>query len=251
MNTVGPPVRGGHHGIMAVARYDGHADWYDTTFRHLADGSAGLLAALLGPPDPANPLCVDIGCGTGLHTAAVRSGGHTVVGVDLSADQLRVASARNPLVVRADAARLPLPDDSVGAVVMTFTHTDVDDFPAVVAEAARVLRPGGRLAYIGLHPSYVGAFADRHGEAADHLLTFTAGYGNEHLHIDPTGRFPIRSRVGARNLTLTTFLGAFLAQRTLSLTEFTELDTDMRPWRVESADGRIVPWNLAVLAVAR
>ncbi|HEX5114137.1 MAG TPA: class I SAM-dependent methyltransferase [Pseudonocardiaceae bacterium] len=236
---------------MGVARYDGHADWYDTTFRHLADGSAGLLAALLGRPDPAHPLCVDIGCGTGLHTAAVRSAGHTVLGVDLSADQLRVAFARNPLVVRADAARLPLPDHCAGAVVMTFTHTDVDDFSGVVAEAARVLRPGGRLVYIGLHPAYVGAFVDRHGEAADRRLTFSVGYGDEQRHVDPTGRFPVRSRVGARNLTLATFLGAFLAQPSLSLVGLTELDTEMRPWRVESVDGRIVPWNLAVTAVGR
>src|SRR6202000_466184 len=106
----------------------------------------------------------------------------------------------------ADGARRPLPDDSVGAVVMTFTHTDVDDFPAVVGEAARVLRSGGRLVYIGLHPAYVGAFVDRDGEVAGRAVTFAAGYGDEELHVDPTGRFPIRSRVGARNLTLSTFL---------------------------------------------
>ncbi|HKN97635.1 MAG TPA: class I SAM-dependent methyltransferase [Pseudonocardiaceae bacterium] len=235
---------------MTTAWYDGHADWYDTTFRHFADDSATLLAELLGPPDPADPLCVDVGCGTGLHTAAVLARGHTVLGVDLSADQLRVASARNPRVVLADAARLPLPNRSVGAVTMTFTHTDVDDFPAVVGEAARVLRPGGRLVYIGLHPAYVGAFVDRHDETADGTLTLIPGYGDEHLRVDPTGRFPVRSRVGARNLTLTTFLGAFLAQHTLRLTSVTELDTAMRPWRPDATDGRVVPSNIAVTAMA-
>jgi SAM-dependent methyltransferase len=232
---------------MGTARYDGYADWYDTTFRHYADGSATLLADLLGPPDPAHPVCVDVGCGTGLHTAAVRARGHTVVGVDLSADQLRIAATRNPLVARADATRLPLPDGVAGAVTMTFTHTDMDDFPAAVTEAARVLRPGGRLVYIGLHPAYVGAFVNRHDESADRTLTFTAGYGDEDLHIDPTGRFPIRSRVGARNITLATFLGAFLPM--LRLVGVTELDTDLRPWRPVRDDGRIVPWNLAVTAV--
>jgi ubiquinone/menaquinone biosynthesis C-methylase UbiE len=34
---------------------------------------------------------------------------------------------------------------SRGLVAMTFIHTDVDDFPAAVGEAARVLRSGGRL----------------------------------------------------------------------------------------------------------
>ena len=232
------------------ARYDGHADWYDATFRRYSDedGSAGVLARLLGPADRGDPVCLDIGCGTGLHFAAVERLGHTVVGVDLSADQLRVAATRNPRVVRADAGRLPLADASVPAVVMTFIHTDVDDFPRVVGEAARVLRPGGRLVYVGLHPAYVGPFLDRQGETGDRELRLAPGYGDERLHHDPSGRFPVRSRVGSRSLTLETFLGAFLAQPTLRLTSLVELDTGLRPWLAGPGDGRVVPWNLAVTA---
>lgn len=235
---------------MVDARYDGHADWYDTTFRRYGDGSAGLLAELLGPADPGDPLCLDVGCGTGLHFAAVEARGHTVVGVDLSADQLRVAAARNPRVVRADAGRLPLADASVPAAVMTYIHTDVDDFSRVVGEAARVLRPGGRLVYLGLHPAYVGPFLDRRDELDRHELRLAAGYGDERLARDPTGRFPVRSRVGSRSLTLATFLGAFLAQPVLRLTSVVELDTGLRPWHPEPGDGRVVPWNLAVTARA-
>jgi SAM-dependent methyltransferase len=224
------------------ARYDGHAEWYDTTFRGLGDesGSAGLLGRLLGPADVDRYLCLDVGCGTGLHFAAVAARGYTVVGVDLSADQLRIAASRNVRIVRADAARLPLPDASVPAVVMTFIHTDVDDFPATVAEAARVLRPGGRLIYLGLHPGYVGAFADRQAEGESHEVRIGVGYGDERLRRDASGRFPVRSRVGARNLTLQTLVGAFLNQQTLRLTSLVELDTAMRPWRSEPRDGRVV-----------
>ncbi|MFI5916422.1 class I SAM-dependent methyltransferase [Dactylosporangium sp. NPDC051541] len=231
-----------------AARYDGHADWYDTRFRNLGDESAALLAALLGPADPADPACLDIGCGTGLHFSAVAAGGHRIIGLDLSADQLRIAAGRDPHVIRADAAHLPLPDASFPAIVMTFIHTDVDDFAAVVAEAARVLRPGGRLVYLGPHPAFVGAFAARQDEPEHGAVRFEPGYGDERLRRDPTGRFPIRSRVGARNLTLTTFLGAFLAQPDLRLTSVRELDTAMRPWPPPSSDGRILPWNIAVTA---
>jgi hypothetical protein len=44
--------------MVVRARYDGHADWYDTTFRKLGDqhGSAGLLARLLGPTDSHEPV---------------------------------------------------------------------------------------------------------------------------------------------------------------------------------------------------
>jgi hypothetical protein len=60
----------------------------------------------------------------------------------------------------------------------------------------------------------------------------------------------MRSRVGARYLTLGTFLGAFLAQDKLRLSSVAELDTDMQPWRADAGDGRVVPWNIAVTARA-
>jgi SAM-dependent methyltransferase len=235
---------------MRIARYDGYADWYDTTFAHLADddSSAGLLADLLGPADPHDPLCLDLGCGTGLHFRAVQAAGYTVVGVDVSRDQLRLAAARSPRVIQADAGRLPVRDHSVPAVTMTFTHTDLDDFAATVGEATRVLRPGGRLVYVGLHPAYLGPFVDRSDEAQQGELRFGPGYGDEDHQYDPTGRFIVRSRVGARNLTLTTLLGAFLAQSRLRLNSIMELDTHLRPWQPVPSDGRIVPWNLAITA---
>ncbi|GAA2374449.1 class I SAM-dependent methyltransferase [Dactylosporangium salmoneum] len=237
---------------MSHARYDGHADWYDATFHRYGapTGSAGLLAELLGPPAPDDPACLDVGCGTGLHFAAVRARGHRVVGVDLSADQLRLAAARTDLVIRADARRLPFPAGHFPSVCMTFVHTDVDDFPAAVSEVVRVLRPGGRLVYLGLHPAFVGAFLPRQTEPEDQELRLSPGYGDEGLRHDPTGRFPVHSRVGSRNLTLATFLNAFLSQPALRLESLQELDTTMRPWQPAPADGRIVPWNLALTARA-
>ena len=236
--------------MVVQARYDGHADWYDTTFGSLGDedGSAGLLARLLGKARPDDPVCLDVGCGTGLHFAAARANGHRVVGVDVSADQLRLAASRDAQVIRADARRLPFADASFPAVIMTFIHTDVDGFRDAVGEAARVLRPGGLLVYLGVHPAYVGSFVDRTAEAADRQVRISPGYGDERRHRDPTGRFPMRSRVGARYLTLATFLGAFTAQPLLRLASIEELDTRMRPWQPEPSDGRVIPWNIAVTA---
>ena len=83
----------GQDGHVAAARYDGHANWYDATFGFLGaeTGSGGLLGRLLGSADPDGLVCLDIGCGTGLYFRAVQGTGYTVIGVDVSADQLRVA----------------------------------------------------------------------------------------------------------------------------------------------------------------
>lgn len=235
-----------------TARYDGHAAWYDDTFAVYADTdhAAGFLSRLVGPAPASSSLCLDIGCGTGLLLPGLRDLGWRVVGMELSADQLRRAAWRHRPLVQADARRLPVADRSADLVTMTFTHTDVDDFPTAIAEACRVLRGGGRLALIGVHPAYVGAFVDRSTEREDRSLTLAPGYGNEDLQVDPTGVFPVRSRVGARNLTLGTLIGAFVVQPRLRLAQIHELDTLLRPWSSDATDGRIAPWNLALVAEA-
>jgi SAM-dependent methyltransferase len=46
-------------------------------------------------------------------------------------------------------------------VVSLLTHTDLDHPEAAFAEAARVLRQGGRLSYVGTHPCFVTPFVER------------------------------------------------------------------------------------------
>jgi SAM-dependent methyltransferase len=50
----------------------------------------------------------------------------------------------------------PFEDESFDAAISVWTHTDVGDFRATVAEVARVLRPGTPFVYIGGHPCFVG-----------------------------------------------------------------------------------------------
>lgn len=235
---------------MTPARYDGHADWYDETFRRYGDddGSAGALARLVGSPQRPGQVCLDVGCGTGLHGPALRRLGWRVAGLDLSADQLRLARPRADAVLLADAARLPFADASVPSVVMTFVHTDLDDFPAAVAAAARVLAPGGRLVHLGVHPCFVAGSVDRTDEPDTGRVQLGPGYGQEGRRHDPSGRFPMRARFGVRYLSLGTLLRAFLDRPELRLTGVEELDSGLRPWRPDPQDGRVVPWNLAITA---
>src|SRR6266516_3382040 len=123
------------------ARYDGLADWYDARFVTGAEPHQPGLLDLLGP---GSGRCLDIGCGTGRNFETIRGSGRTVVGLDVSADQLRLARTRTdgPLMV-ADAGVLPFADESFDAVMVMWISTDVDDFGKVLREATRVLQPGG------------------------------------------------------------------------------------------------------------
>jgi SAM-dependent methyltransferase len=145
--------------MTTVARYDGLADWYDERLTDFVRRGTAPLIELLGD-GPGR--CLEMGCGGGVHPPAIAAAGWSVVGLDVSRDQPRVARRSVPApprLVLADAARLPFSGGAFDAVVAVFIHTDVDDWPAVLAEARRVLRPGGRLVYVGTHPCFVGPFS--------------------------------------------------------------------------------------------
>jgi SAM-dependent methyltransferase len=92
---------------------------------------------------------VDLASGSGPVARELARPGRTVVGVDLSGAELRLATRRGagPLV-RADARALPFRDGSVDVVTSALGLVVVQPLPAVLAEIARVLRPGGVLAAI-------------------------------------------------------------------------------------------------------
>ena len=231
------PVGGSSLRLMApaVARYDGHADWYDEVFSAFASGEdAVYVRQALGPGD--GGVCLDVACGTGLRAHAVRDAGWSPVGFDISADQLRLARHRLGGVARADACFLPVRDESVTVALGAYFHTDVEDFASVVADIAHCLRPGGRFVYVGLHPCFIGPFVDRTNEGNEETLTFTAGYGARGWRRgsgDGTGTW---ARVGGHHKTLGTFLEAF-----------TKAPLIVRAVHELSGSGVVLPRNLAVI----
>ena len=90
---------------------------------------------------------VDLGCGTGDMCELAAATGARVIGIDFAAQMLTHARARRvpAQLVRADAAELPLPSASATAVTSAFALRNFVSISAVVQEAARILRPGGRL----------------------------------------------------------------------------------------------------------
>jgi SAM-dependent methyltransferase len=194
------------------ARYDGIADWYEREFRTspLAGVERETVLRLLGEGPG---MLLDVGCGTGVHTAEMSRHGWAVTGVDVSEDMLQRARERGLEVLRADAAALPFDDESFDAVVSMWTHTDVDDFDSVVREIARVLRRHGPLVYLGAHPCFVGPHS--RFVSAEGVPVLHAGYYWQTVrYTDAPGisSAGLRAKVGATHLPLGLFLQAFLGE---------------------------------------
>lgn len=189
------------------AAYDRIADWYENQFlANQRDDPVGVDRALRDLLGRGTGGCLEIGCGTGVHAARVRELGWTPVGIDVSAGMLRHAEGRLPTAC-ADAARLPIRDGSVPAVIAVMVHTDMPEYPAVVREVTRVLRPGGVFTHIGVHPCFCGGFADR-GEPD--AVVIRPGYLTGHWTKRSWTGQGLRDKVGATHLPLPDLLHAFL-----------------------------------------
>jgi ubiquinone/menaquinone biosynthesis C-methylase UbiE len=92
---------------------------------------------------------LDAGCGAGRPVAETLAEDYDLVGLDISREQVRLASERVPdeSFVQGDMAALPLADESVDAVAAyhSVIHVPSTEHPAVAREFARVLQPNGVL----------------------------------------------------------------------------------------------------------
>jgi demethylmenaquinone methyltransferase/2-methoxy-6-polyprenyl-1,4-benzoquinol methylase len=89
----------------------------------------------------------DLACGTGDLCRDLEAHGYQAIGVDFSAGMLGAARTSAPLV-RADVLRLPFHECALDGVTCGFALRNFSALPPFVEEAARVLRPGGRFAFI-------------------------------------------------------------------------------------------------------
>ncbi len=123
-----------------------------------------LLTAL--DPRPGRML-LDLAGGTGDVTLGwLAAGGGMAVLSDINASMLAIAGRRalsrsligDLALLAADAERLPLPDRTFDRVAIAFGLRNCTDKPAVLAEARRVLRPGGRFFCLEFSRLQVAAF---------------------------------------------------------------------------------------------
>ena len=178
-----------------AAQWDRNADvWTDQVrnrwdiFREHYNNPAFLEFA----GDMRGKTVLDAGCGEGLNTRMFARRGARMTGVDLSAKMIEFARAeelREPLGIRYE--RVSFTDlatfgaNSFDAVISTMALMDGPDFPHAMRELARVLRPGGTLAYSILHPCFATRGFGWITDASGRAIKFTvADYFNEETLID-------------------------------------------------------------------
>ncbi|WP_171074658.1 class I SAM-dependent methyltransferase [Nonomuraea basaltis] len=120
-----------------------NAEAYDRGFAQLSSHTVGPL---LERAHAARLL--DVGCGTGVVTAAALALGAEVTAVDADPGMLELAARRHPYATIRQAALpdLPFEDEEFDAVAGNFVINHVPDTGESLKELHRVLRPGGMIA---------------------------------------------------------------------------------------------------------
>jgi demethylmenaquinone methyltransferase / 2-methoxy-6-polyprenyl-1,4-benzoquinol methylase len=106
-------------------------------------------------------LALDVATGTGELALALARRGCRTLGLDYVEAMLTAAAGKNadlpaaarPAYLAGDALALPFPDGTFDCLTTGFALRNVVSVPAALAEMARVLRPGGKLACLELTPA--------------------------------------------------------------------------------------------------
>ncbi len=145
MDDPSPAARAFH--AFEHAAWQSRAAGYRDHFQSLVTQATEPLLDAAGVS--AGSALLDVACGPGYGTAAAAVRGARATGLDFAPAMLTLARARWPELpfIAADAARMPFCDASFDAVTIAFGMLHFAEPQRVLAEACRVLRPGGALAF--------------------------------------------------------------------------------------------------------
>ena len=159
------------------------------------------FAALLDP----DWIVGDLGCGTGVTAAALAPFAGKVIGVDESSAMLNAARKRLDGMSNVDLRdgsleNVPIDDETLDVAILSLVLHFVVDPAAVLVEAARVLRPGGRVLIVDMQPHEREEYRTAMGHVwlgfSDQQVTdwlAAAGFNKPHvvpLHPDASAKGP-------------------------------------------------------------
>ncbi len=183
------------------------AEWDRIRKLHVADEAveAAIRGAIGAQPIRA---LLDLGTGTGRMLELFAANAERGLGVDMSLDMLALARARldraglkNCSVRMGNIYDLALPRDSFDVIIIHQVLHFLDDSPRAIGEAARLLRPGGRLLVVDFAPHDLEFLRDEHahrrlGFAAEAVTQWLEGAGlnlvrQETLAPGPEGKIAV------------------------------------------------------------
>lgn len=207
---------------MTADSWDTHATWWRETFTNGADLEYEVQILPLAAAHLAGcERVLDVGSGEGQLSRKVASGEPppgVVVGLDPSARQLANAAAAGggPRYVRGAGEHLPFRDASFDGILCCLVIEHADDPDALLAEAVRVLRPGGRFVLLINHPMFQGTgsgFVD--DQIADERYWRVGPYLREEAvveEVEPGVRLRFAHRPLSRYVNPVTALGCVLTR---------------------------------------
>ncbi|CAO5157536.1 Class I SAM-dependent methyltransferase [Frankia sp. AiPs1] len=143
------------------------------------------LPSLLRMVPPGAKRALDLGCGEGRVGRHLLRAGVDVVGLDISPHLVSKAMDGDPPLrtVLADGTDLPFRDAVFDLVIASMSLQDITDAPGAIAEASRVLAPGGSLCLSVVHPlSSWQAISSQQDHARSSY--FEERDYDEHVHIE-------------------------------------------------------------------
>jgi demethylmenaquinone methyltransferase/2-methoxy-6-polyprenyl-1,4-benzoquinol methylase len=163
---------------MKVDPYKKIAKLYDAFIGPLTSVLRAIGMKMFPPREGMDVL--DVGCGTGIHLELYQKAGCNVYGIDQSPSMLQVARNRlgeSANLYMGDASNMPYPDKEFDLIIFS---TVLHEMPrsvrsAVISEAKRTLKEGGRILLIDFRPGPIRPLKGWLHKTIITFLEFTAG----------------------------------------------------------------------------